>query len=244
MTEPFEEPGKGILVSGVFGPTLQGEGPSAGQRCGFLRLGGCNLSCRWCDMPYTWDWWGISDEGRAYDPRVELASRRPADILRELLAMNVDLVVISGGEPLRQQKNIIPLLYELRGREISVEIETNGTIAPDREIIELGVRFNVSPKLSHSGDPGYRRIKPDVLTVLTRTPGVVFKFTCRSRNDLDEVASLEEDLKIDPIWITPEGKNATDINRRLSDLSDEVVRRGWNLSPRLHVLAWEDRRRF
>ena len=44
-----------LPLSEVFGPTFQGEGPHAGRRCAFVRLGGCNLSCEWCDTPYTWD---------------------------------------------------------------------------------------------------------------------------------------------------------------------------------------------
>lgn len=44
-----------LVVSEVFGPTHQGEGPHAGQLCAFVRLMGCNLSCSWCDTPYTWD---------------------------------------------------------------------------------------------------------------------------------------------------------------------------------------------
>ena len=226
----------------IFGPTVQGEGPSAGRRCGFLRLGGCNLSCSWCDTPYTWDWKGTSDEGRAYDPRIELTSRSPADVLHDLLAMHVDLIVISGGEPLKQQKRIAPLVRELRDRGISVEVETNGTVVPDDELIDLGIRFNVSPKLSHAGDPEHRRIKPDALRKLARTPGVAFKFVCRSHDDLDEVAALQRNVGIDPVWIMPEGKNVTDISRHLAHLSDEVVRRDWNLSTRLHVLAWGDQR--
>ncbi|MFE7271052.1 7-carboxy-7-deazaguanine synthase QueE [Streptomyces sp. NPDC057623] len=221
---------------------MQGEGPSAGQRCGFLRLGGCNLSCHWCDTPYTWDWKGVSDEGRAYDPRVELTSRGPADVLHDLLAMDVDLIVISGGEPLKQQRRILPLVRELRNRGISVEVETNGTVVPDDELIDLGIRFNVSPKLSHAGDPEHRRIKPVALRKLATTPAVAFKFVCRSHDDLDEVAELAQDLGIGPIWIMPEGKNVTDISRHLGDLSDEVVRRNWNLSTRLHVLAWGEKR--
>ncbi len=44
-----------LLISEVFGPTLQGEGPSAGQAAAFVRLGACNLSCAWCDTAYTWN---------------------------------------------------------------------------------------------------------------------------------------------------------------------------------------------
>src|SRR4029450_7825218 len=54
-----------LVVSEVFGPTFQGEGPSVGRRAGFVRLGRCNLDCSWCDTPYTWDW-------ERHDPAVEL----------------------------------------------------------------------------------------------------------------------------------------------------------------------------
>ncbi|WP_314245358.1 7-carboxy-7-deazaguanine synthase QueE [Streptomyces kutzneri] len=231
-----------IVVNEVFGPTVQGEGPSSGQRCAFVRLGGCNLSCRWCDTPYTWDWKGVSDEGRAYDPRKELTRRTTDEVLESLLAMDVALIVISGGEPLQQQKRLIPLVRSLRDHDISVEIETNGTIVPTDELVGLGVRFNVSPKLAHSGEPESRRIKPNALKMLQKTPGVAFKFVCRSHDDLTEVAALQKRLGLTPVWIMPEGKNQPDVTRHLGNIAGGVVQRGWNLSTRLHVLAWGDRR--
>lgn len=54
-----------LVVSEVFGPTFQGEGPSLGRRAGFVRLGRCNLDCSWCDTPNTWDW-------SRFDPAIEL----------------------------------------------------------------------------------------------------------------------------------------------------------------------------
>ena len=42
-----------LVVAEVFGPTVQGEGPSAGRRASFIRLGGCNLHCDWCDTKFT-----------------------------------------------------------------------------------------------------------------------------------------------------------------------------------------------
>src|SRR5919204_789570 len=86
-----------LSVAEVFGPTFQGEGPSLGRLCGFVRLGGCNLQCTWCDTPYTWDWTGVT--GRAYDPRVELKQHSTSDVLAELDAMGVPMVVITGGAP-------------------------------------------------------------------------------------------------------------------------------------------------
>jgi organic radical activating enzyme len=231
-----------LVVNEVFGPTIQGEGPSTGRRCGFLRLGGCNLSCHWCDTPYTWDWKGISDAGIPYDPRVELTRQETDKVAAQLLALGVDLIVVTGGEPLSQQGRLLPLLEILAGADVRVEIETNGTITPSDRLVASGTRFNVSPKLSHAGDPQHRRIRPEALRRLNGTEGVAFKFVCRSTDDLDEVAQLEKELALNPIWIMPEGRSAEQISHGLAVLADEVVNRGWSLSTRLHVLAWNDKR--
>ncbi|GGL84881.1 7-carboxy-7-deazaguanine synthase [Streptomyces anthocyanicus] len=231
-----------LVVNEIFGPTVQGEGPSSGRRCGFLRLGGCNLSCRWCDTPYTWDWKGVSNLGKAFDPRVELVPRDADEVADELIDMGVGLIVISGGEPLSQQERLLPVLRKLRAAGISMEIETNGTIAPTDAVISTGVRFNVSPKLSHAGDPHDRRIVPDALRELNQTDAVAFKFVCRTADDLDEVQQLDDSLSLRSIWIMPEGNTVHAVNRHLTDLADDIVRRKWNISTRLHVLAWEDKR--
>ena len=78
-----------LVVSEVFGPTVQGEGPSLGKRAAFLRLGRCNLDCAWCDTPFTWKW----DE---YDPAVELRERPVDEVVAEIAAMAVDRVVVTG----------------------------------------------------------------------------------------------------------------------------------------------------
>src|SRR3954451_15026034 len=83
--------GAELVVSEIFGPTFQGEGPSIGRRCGFVRLGRCNLACTWCDTKYTWDW-------SQYDPSVELHRRSVDDIVDAVAAMDVPMVVITGGE--------------------------------------------------------------------------------------------------------------------------------------------------
>ncbi|MFE2227621.1 7-carboxy-7-deazaguanine synthase QueE [Streptomyces kronopolitis] len=231
-----------LVVNEVFGPTVQGEGRSLGRRCSFLRLGGCNLSCTWCDTPYTWDWTGVAESGVAHDPRKELHRRRVDDVVAELLAFDTDLIVISGGEPLGQQERLIPLVAALTGRGKEIEIETNGTHAAHPELVAAGVRFNVSPKLSHSGDPRHRRIVPDALTSLSALPGSTFKFVCQNTRDLDEVAELVAAFDLSSVWIMPIGRSADDITKHMSELADAVVERGWNLTTRLHTLVWDDKR--
>ena len=92
-----------LVVSEVFGPTFQGEGPSTGHRAAFVRLGRCNLTCTWCDTPYTWDW-------ERFDPSVELSRRTVAALLAEIEAMAPEIVVVTGGEPLLQQRRLVPLV--------------------------------------------------------------------------------------------------------------------------------------
>lgn len=221
--------------------TVQGEGPSLGLRCAFVRLGGCNLGCTWCDTPYTWDWKGTGDTGRVYDPRQELHTMPWRAVAERLRAFSVPLIVVSGGEPLNQQKRLVPLLRELVGTGHGVEIETNGTVVPLPEVAALA-RFNVSPKLAHSEEPEARRLVPEALAAFAHLPGTVFKFVCRNLDDLDEVADVERRFGIQPVWIMPAARSRDELARNLEALGDEVIRRGWNLTTRLHIAVWGDRR--
>ena len=86
-----------VNVNEIFGPTIQGEGPSTGVRCMFLRVSGCNLTCSWCDTPYTWDWKG--QNGEVWDKESETHAMSVYDIIQRLTGSGVKLVVISGGLP-------------------------------------------------------------------------------------------------------------------------------------------------
>ncbi|MDP9441218.1 MAG: 7-carboxy-7-deazaguanine synthase QueE, partial [Actinomycetota bacterium] len=96
-------PREELVVSEVFGPTFQGEGPSIGRRAGFVRLGRCNLACTFCDTPYTWRW-------EDHDPAAELTRRNVAGVVADLEGMGVELVVVTGGEPLLQQRHLTGLV--------------------------------------------------------------------------------------------------------------------------------------
>lgn len=221
-----------LVVAEVFGPTWQGEGPSTGRTASFVRLGRCNLACTWCDTPYTWDW-------ERFDPAAELSERSVDDIVAELDGFGpVELLVVTGGEPLLQQGRLPPLLAAARARGLRVEIETAGTLAPSAEVVELVDGFNVSPKLASSGNPLERRVKPDVLRAFEATGKAVFKFVVRDEAELEEVAAFG----VAPVWVMPEGTDAEALTERMRALAPAVLARGWNLSPRLHVHLWGDRR--
>ena len=224
-----------LVVSEVFGPTFQGEGTSVGRRCGFVRLGVCNLTCTWCDTSYTWDW-------KRFDRRRELHLMSPDAVLEQLDTMDVDMVVITGGEPLLQQRRLRPLLEGIRERAWRIEVETNGTIAPDHATAALVDRFNVSPKLDNSGVALADRVVPAALRSFRDGGQAVFKFVVEEPEELDEVAAMVDEHGLQPVVIMPEGTDAEVVVARLRSLAEPVLKRGWSLSPRLHVLIWGDRR--
>ncbi|MFV2108103.1 MULTISPECIES: 7-carboxy-7-deazaguanine synthase QueE [unclassified Micromonospora] len=223
----------GLLVAEMFA-TVQGEGPSCGQQALFVRLSRCNLSCPSCDTPYTWDW-------SRFDPAREATRRSTDAVLRWVLDQPTRLVVVTGGEPLLQQAELVPLLAELAAAGRRVEVETNGTVVPDPAVAEL-VDWNVSPKLASFSAPRdqLRRTVGKALEAFARTGRARFKFVASGPADLDEIAGLQQRFGLDPVWVMPEGTAADQVLTGLQGLADEVVRRGWNLTSRLHVLAWGD----
>lgn len=227
-----------LVVSEVFGPTVQGEGPSTGRRCAFIRLGACNLTCTWCDTWYTWD------ASRA-DLRSELHREPVASILATVAGMRVPMVVISGGEPLLQQgKGLNELLAGLAHAGLRIEVETNGTIAPSLGVAAAVDQFNVSPKLEHSGVGFDDRYKPAVLRTFAGLHHAVFKFVCATVADLDEVGDLAAsvDLERDRCWIMAEGVTSAAVGAHLGVIADEAIRLGYNITGRLHVDLWEGQR--
>ncbi|MFJ8043820.1 7-carboxy-7-deazaguanine synthase QueE [Kitasatospora sp. NPDC096147] len=225
--------GRGLLVAECFGPTFQGEGPTAGQEAVFVRLSRCNLSCPGCDTPYTWDW-------SRFDPS-EVSTRHGVEDLAEWVSARLATrVVITGGEPLIQQAELVRLLRLLPGRK--VEIETNGTIAPLPELTDLVEAFNVSPKLSGFASSNDHPIRGDALRALQKSGKARFKFVVSDPSELGEVATLVEQFGLGEVWVMPEGTRSGVIIERLRALADPVLARGWNLGSRLHVLLWEDER--
>jgi 7-carboxy-7-deazaguanine synthase len=229
-----------LVAAEVFGPTIQGEGPSAGRRCGFIRLGGCNLHCSWCDTPYTWD-------ASRFDLHAELTRRPITDLAAAALAGGTRMTVITGGEPLlhQSQQAWLPLLdLLLDSGADTIEVETNGTQTPTPETTARVTRFNVSPKLAHAGDPASLRIAPDALAALRGTGKAIFKFVCRDPGDVTETAVFAARHQIPPrlVWIMPEGITAQVLSARAKALADPAIACGFNLTTRLHVLAWGDER--
>jgi 7-carboxy-7-deazaguanine synthase len=223
-----------LLVSELFGPTFQGEGPSAGQRAAFLRLAGCNLACTWCDSRHSWDW-------RRYDKEAETRHVPIETVATELLAMDTDLVVITGGEPLLQTEAITHLARTLRAAGRSVEVETNGTIPPPPQLSDLVERFNVSPKLRNAG-LGSRPIDTSALAAFAAGGKAVFKFVVCSPDDAAQIAALQDALALRPVWVMPQAITPEQVLSGMRQLAEIALEHGWNLTSRLHILLWGDQR--
>ncbi len=225
-----------LLVSEVFGPTLQGEGPSCGKAAAFVRLGNCNLTCTWCDSSYTWD-------DRRHELSSELAVRDTLEVARQVISMGTPLVIITGGEPALQAVQAARLAHAVTASGAAVELETSGSV-PIGELADAMRLIVVSPKLHNSGIPERRRLRWEVLNGIFDRPNAVLKFVLQSPNDLAEADYIASRLAIssDRIWAMPEGTEPSIVLSRMAALAPEIVRRGWCLSTRLHILLWGDKR--
>jgi 7-carboxy-7-deazaguanine synthase len=122
---------RGIVSLHHIFPTIQGEGPCVGMPAVFVRLAGCNLQCPLCDTDYT-------------SKRQLVGPAYIVDAVKEMQPPG-RLVVITGGEPFRQ--NIGPLVRALIDAEFRVQIETNGTLfVPDLPYGNANLLIVCSPK--------------------------------------------------------------------------------------------------
>ncbi|MDP2743712.1 MAG: 7-carboxy-7-deazaguanine synthase QueE, partial [Dehalococcoidia bacterium] len=126
--------------------SIQGEGINTGRPAVFLRLARCNLACVWCDTKYTWDW-------DRYDPGDQILEMASAEVEREVMGYDCKYLVVTGGEPMLQQRRLIPLLKRLKNGGFYIEMETNGTVLPDKVSLGMVDHWSVSPKLENSGNP-------------------------------------------------------------------------------------------
>jgi 7-carboxy-7-deazaguanine synthase len=167
--------GSSLDVQEIF-PTIQGEGLYAGVPAVFIRLGGCNLACYFCDTEFeNYHPLSLSE----ITAKVEAYSRP-----------HKKLIVITGGEPLRQP--ISPLCDALLARGHKVQIETNGTLF---QALDERVDIVCSPK---AGQGGYGRLRPDIIAVVS-----AFKFIISKNNPLyNDVPDVGQQHGT-PIFIQP-----------------------------------------
>lgn len=164
-----------LKVNEIF-PAIQGEGKSAGREVVFIRLSMCPLHCDFCDTPYTWNWLGTKfKHPHKFEKAKEIHLMDNNVILNKVAEYKRKSIVISGGEPFLQQRNLLTLIGGLKKLDYWIEIETAGVIAPDSVLLALVDQINCSPKLSNSGNSVYEREKPFALKRLSECGKANFK---------------------------------------------------------------------
>lgn len=225
--------------------SLQGEGPSAGKPCAFVRLSRCNLACQWCDTAYTWRFTGDNRPHRGgldYDRQANQVSLSEEDTAARIAALGKPRLVITGGEPLLQGAALARMVALLPG--IRVEIETNGTVAPHRALDPLVAQYNVSPKLAHSGNAAELALVPERLAHWAAEPRAFFKFVIAAPADVEEVLDLAGRYTIprERIYLMAEGTEPSVLAGRERWLAQLCLDHNLTLSKRLHIELYGDTR--
>jgi organic radical activating enzyme len=224
-----------LAVSELF-ESIQGEGPSAGAPCLFLRLAYCNLRCAWCDTKYTWDF-------RSYRFEDEVRFESIASVAARIVERAPERLVVTGGEPLLQGR-ALEELFERLAPELLVEIETNGTLDPSAALATRVSQWNVSPKLENSGDPAEKRLRHDVLRRFAASPRAYLKLVLGTPGELDEAEALitTSAWPRERVLLMPQAATRAELGVRAEPIRELALRRGLGFSPRLHVERWDGAR--
>lgn len=235
--------------------TIQGEGKNLGVPSVFIRLSLCNLYCFWCDTDFTWNWKNtkfthIKDATPGYtkfskeEYILEMSADEVIGVLKTFPCKNL---VITGGEPLVQQKELKVLLAKLKGDNNNgyhLEMETNGTLIPDAEFDRLIDQYNVSPKLLNSKVELKDRLKPEALAFFAQSSKSNFKFVINAETDLKEVLDLATEYKIgsQKIYLMPQGMTQQSLREKQQWLVEICKLHGFNYTDRLHIHIFGDKR--
>ena len=213
--------------------SIQGESTYAGLSCVFVRLTGCNLRCSWCDSEYTF-------YGGHRMTRDEICEEV------ERLSPGGGLVEITGGEPMLQEREVVPLMLSLLDAGHTVLLETSGE-RPLQTVPE-GVIKIVDVKCPHSGEADSFRME----NLQALRPHDEVKFVLSDRTDYefarDFVARHSLARRVKAVLFSPafrkQASGARDASQALLDpqelaewmLADDVSAR---LGLQLHKFIWD-----
>jgi len=239
-----------MLVTEIY-KSLQGESTYAGLPCVFVRLTGCNLRCTWCDSEFSF--YGgkkmtideVVAEVDKLSPGAAIKEARAAAGNRQLATSNC-LVEITGGEPMLQEREVIPLMERLLAANYKVLLETSGE-RPLARVPKDVVKI-LDVKCPHSGEPDtFNLANLDALT-----PHDEVKFVLCDRVDYefarDFIAQHRLAGRVNAILFSPvfrkDATGARDTSHCLLDpeqlaqwmLADDIPAR---LSLQIHKLIWD-----
>jgi 7-carboxy-7-deazaguanine synthase len=213
--------------------SLQGESTYAGMPCVFVRLTGCNLRCSWCDTEYSFYGGKKMTPEQVFD-EVEHLSPTPG------------LVEITGGEPMLQERELVPLMHRMLEAGYKVLLETSGERPLER--VPVGVLKIVDVKCPDSGEGDAFRLE----YLETLQPHDEVKFVISGRRDYEFARDFTRRHELAPrvnaVLFSPAfSKHATGARdasnclldpQRLAEwmLEDNVPAR---LSLQIHKLIWD-----
>jgi 7-carboxy-7-deazaguanine synthase len=213
--------------------SLQGESTHAGLPCVFVRLTGCNLRCTWCDSEYTFQGGRKMSQEQVWN-----------EVKR--LSPNGGLVEITGGEPMLQERDLLPLIQQLLEAGYRVLLETSGERPLER--VPADVIKIVDVKCPDSGEEDTFHLEN--LKALTAQDEV--KFVLSSRLDYEFARDFTQlhrlAQRVNAVLFSPafrkEATGSRDSSHCLLDpqelaewmLADDVPAR---LGLQLHKFIWD-----
>lgn len=232
--------------------TIQGEGGNIGLPSIFVRTALCNLYCVWCDTDYTWNWEGTpfthrnNVKYRKEDYIVEISTLAVAQAVQQWPCKNI---VLSGGEPMLQQKELAQLMELLSpgghhyAQGYHFEVETNATVAILPEFDAKVDQYNCSPKLASSGNKQEHR-ETRFFQQYAQNPKATFKFVICTPEDLREMLAFIEkhDISRNKVLVMPEGRTLEELNSKALWLVEQAKNEGLRYTPRLHINLWGAKR--
>lgn len=232
--------------------SIQGEGRSAGKPAIFVRLSLCNLHCNWCDTDYTWNWEGtsfshVNDSLASYKKFAKqdwIVEKSVDEIIALVKTYPCKRVILTGGEPLLQQKELSELAKKLSAESYFLEVETNGTLTPSDELSDHIDQYNVSPKLQNSNNELKLRIKEKALSHMAQSENATFKFVVDTKEDIDEVLQLVQVFKISAqnVYLMPQGTLPEMLKEKQLWIVDLCKQYGFNFTDRMHIHLYGDKR--
>jgi 7-carboxy-7-deazaguanine synthase len=243
MSEAREAP---IRISEIFGPTIQGEGILIGLPTVFVRTGGCDYRCSWCDTLHAVD----SDYRDQWQPM------SVDEIWREVIRLSGGrplTVSLSGGNPAIQPLG--PLIAHGHDRGYRFALETQASIAKEW-FADLDVLV-LSPKPPSSGMTTDWDAFDDCLRLAADRPQIALKIVVFDDRDYAYARDTAARYPHLPVYLQPgnhtppppEMDDATididGIMDRMRWLVDKVTDDGWfeaRVLPQLHVLLWGNKR--
>lgn len=222
---------KTLIVAETF-YSLQGEGHTSGVPAVFLRLGGCNLLCSWCDTVEVWK------RGKHVHFK-DVFNTEQVNALQ-----NGAHLIITGGEPMLHQEQIENFLNYIFSPVFrpAIEVETNGTIMPSNYMRHTIDHWNISFKLKNSGEPWSKRVNEGVLAEMTKHMNVTFKIVIQREEDILELIQDFGDLiSLKKVILMPAGATQAELAITRPIVAAIAKRMFMRYCDRLHVMIWNEK---